>query len=173
MKFSVKKIKANINHGPISFEQSLDVSELKDSPNNDIRQIEPVQVSGICIVENNEIVFSYTVEGEMILPCARTLVDVTYAFRFRSTEIFTTVLSEADEEEEIHFVEEDVIDLKPYIKETILLQMPYRVFSEEAVVEDGEGWSFFTEDMLEEKEKEQIDPRLAKLQKLLNDEEKE
>lgn len=171
MRFSVKKIEADVNHGPISFEQPVDVSELVDLPNNDIRRIDPLQVHGICVVENDEIIFSFTIEGEMILPCARTLVDVSYPFKFRSTEIFTTKFEKADEEEEIHFVAEDVIDLKPYIIETILLQMPYRVFSDEKVTEDGEGWAFHTEDSFSKEEAERIDPRLAKLQQLLDDKE--
>lgn len=171
LKFSIKKLRANVDHGPISFEQRIDVAELVQLPNNDIRQIDTVLVHGMCVVENNEIVFSYTIEGEMILPCARTLVDVTYPFRFRATEIFTTKFAEADEEEEIHFVAEDIIDLKPYILETILLQMPYRVFSEEKVIEDGEGWSFYTEESYAKEVEEKIDPRLAKLQQLLDEEE--
>lgn len=171
MKFSVKKIQADVNHGPISFEQRLDVSELVDLPNNDIRQIDPVQVHGMCVVENDEIIFSFSIEGEMILPCARTLADVTYPFRFRTNEIFTTKYEKADEEEEIHFIAEDVIDLKPYIFETILLQMPYRVFSDEKVIEDGDGWAFHTEDTFAKAEAKKIDPRLAKLQQLLDDKE--
>lgn len=169
LKFSIKKLRANVDHGPVSFEQRVDVAELEQLPNNDIRRIGTVFVHGMCVVENNEIVFSYMVEGEMILPCARTLVDVAYPFRFRANEIFTTKLAEADEEEEIHFVAEDIIDLKPFILETILLQMPYRVFSDEEVIEDGEGWSFYTEDSYAKEVEEKIDPRLEKLQKLLDE----
>lgn len=169
MKFSVQQIKATSHEGPISFEETIDVSELVDLKNNDIRQIDPVRVEGICTVEKNEVVFSFTMKGKMILPCARTLVDVSYPFQFRATEIFTTVLSKADEEEEIHFIADDVIDLRPFILEAIVLQMPYRVFSDEKMIEEGEGWSFFTEDEMAKKDAERIDPRLAKLQKLLDD----
>lgn len=168
MKFSVEKLKAEAHHGPISFEEYIDVSDLLNLPNNEIREINQVQIYGMIVIESNEIVFDYTIAGEMILPCARTLVDVTYPFRFRATEIFTTKLSKADEEEEIHYVSEDTIDLRPYILETIILQKPYRVFAENAEVEGGEGWSFYTEDDFTEKEKDKIDPRLAKLQQLLD-----
>lgn len=169
MKFSVQQIKQEAYEGPITFEQQLDVSELLELPNNEIIEITEVLVYGMCVIENNEIVFSYTIEGEMVLPCARTLAEVPYPFRFRATEIFTTKASKADEEEEIHYVEEEIIDLRPYILETILLQKPYRVFAEDAEVEGGEGWSFYTEDSFEEEKKKKIDPRLAKLQKLLDD----
>jgi len=168
LKFSVQQLKANAHEGAISFEETVNVSELAELKNNDIRQIGSVFVHGICTLEKNEIVFSYTIEGKMILPSARTLVDVAYPFRFQATEIFTTERHQADEEEEIHFVADDIIDLKPFILESIVLQMPYRVFSDEEMVEAGEGWSFYTEDELEEKVKKQIDPRLAKLGKLLD-----
>ena len=52
--------------------------------------------------------------------------------------------------------------------ENIILSMPYRVFSEEKAIEDGEGWSFFIEDDYEETQQDTIDPRLAKLQSLLD-----
>lgn len=168
MKFSVQEIKAKAHEGPISFQQSLDVSELEQIPSIDIRQIGVVDIDGIITVEKHEIVFSLSIKGKMVLPCARTLVDVDYPFRFHATEIFTTVISEADEEEEIHFVADDEIDLRPYIYENIILQMPYRVFSDKEMIEEGEGWSFFTEDELAEIKNEQIDPRLEKLQQFLD-----
>src|SRR5690625_3240987 len=132
----------------LSFKQVVDVQELSTLKNNDIRHIDDVEVVGICTVDKSEIIFSYTVSGEMTLPCARTLVDVLYPFRYEATEIFTTVAAKADEEEEIHFIQDDIIDLKPYILETILLQMPYRVFSNEKMIESGDGWSFYSEDSL-------------------------
>lgn len=175
MKFSVKKIQADVHHGPITFEENIDVSELMQLKKTDIRHIDTVFVHGICFVEKDEIVFNYNIEGEMTLPCARTLVDVLYPFRFRATEIFSTELIEPgeDDEEEIHFIAKDVIDLKPFILETIVLQMPYRVFSEDAAIEDGEGWSFYTEEEFETEEEEKVDPRLAKLQQLLDDKNQE
>ncbi len=169
MKFSIQQIKNEAFEGPVTFEEKLDVSELLSLPNNEIIDIGEVFVYGMYVLENHEIIFSFTIEGEMILPCARTLVEVNYPFRFRGTEIFTTKASVAAKEEEIHHVTEEVIDLRPYILETILLQKPYRVFAENAEVQDGEGWSFYTEDRFEEEKKQKVDPRLAKLQKLLDE----
>lgn len=168
LKFSIQEIKSSAYEGPISFQQTMDASELAQIPSIDIRKIDDVLVEGIITVEKNEIVFSFTISGNMVLPCARTLVDVHYPFRFRATEIFTNVLSEAEEDEEIHYVAEDEINLRPYIYENIILQMPYRVFSDEEMTDEGEGWSFFTEDEILEKKENQIDPRLEKLQQFLD-----
>lgn len=173
MKYSAETIKNSTNLEPFYFDQLVDVSDLADSPNNDIREIGSVRVKGMCTVENDEFIFTFTISGEMILPCARTLIDVTYPFQIDATEIFTTSRHlNVEDKEEIHQVVEDTIDLTPFIYESILLQMPYRIFSNEKMIEDGEGWSFYVEDELKEKEAQQIDPRFAKLQQLMDEQSK-
>lgn len=170
MKFSITEIKNNEYNGPFTFEDTIDVSDIV-ALNNDIRKIDPVYVKGICTVDQDEIIFSFTIKGKMILPCARTLVDVTYPFDFEVTEIFTTspVLDPEDEENDVHQILEETLDLTPYIKENIILETPYRVFSDKKPLEQGEGWTFHEEDSFKKEQNEKIDPRLAKLQKLLDE----
>lgn len=173
MKFSITNLRNETYVGAVSFDELVDVSDLK-LLNNDIRDINPVRVKGICTMDKEELVFSFSINGEMTLPCARTLVDVLYPFDIRATEIFTTALEveEEDEEDGVHQILEETLDLTPYIKENIVLAMPYRVFSDEKAIEGGEGWSFSMEDDYEKKKQETIDPRLAKLQRLLDNDEK-
>ncbi|RLL45224.1 hypothetical protein D8M04_10215 [Oceanobacillus piezotolerans] len=172
MKFTLGQIRKHANNEPYTFDDYVDVSELK-TMNNDIRDIKPVQVSGHCTFRGNQIVFSFQIKGEMILPCARTLVDVPYPFQIKANEVFTTSsYFDEEEEDEIHPIDGEVIDLTPYIKENILLEKPYRVFSEEAKEqgpEDGEGWKFLSE----EEEKSKVDPRLQKLESLLDKKKKD
>jgi len=158
------------------FNDQVDVSEL-ETMNNDIRTIHPVQVKGECSMQGDQIFFSFTIKGEMVLPCARTLVDVPYPFDIKANEVFTTSsyhISEEDEEDEIHPVDGEVIELTPFIKENILLETPYRVFSENAmgnstVPLEGQDWELVTE----EKKQDEIDPRLKKLESLLENKQKE
>lgn len=173
MKFSITNLRNETYVGAVSFDELVDVSDLK-LLNNDIRDINTVRVKGICTMDKEELVFSFSINGEMTLPCARTLVDVLYPFDIRATEIFTTALEveEEDEEDGVHQILEETLDLTPYIKENIVLAMPYRVFSDEKAIEGGEGWSFSMEDDYEKKKQETIDPRLAKLQRLLDNDEK-
>ena len=170
MKFSISEIQKNAFDGPVLFDETVDVSEL-ESLNNDIRQIDPVQVKGMCTVDGDELIFNFAIKGKMTLPCARTLVDVIYPFDFQVTEVFTTstIVDEDDEEDEVHQIREETLDLIPYIKENIVLETPYRVFSDEKPLEEGEGWSFHEEETFEKEQKEKIDPRFAKLQKLLDE----
>src|SRR5690625_6547969 len=118
----------------------------------------------------------------MILPCARTLVDVLYPFEVQEAEIFTTssYLSQDDIEDELHPVEGEVIDLMPCIIENVLLAIPFRVFSEDEAalsqaVLQGEGWEYMLESDKEDSQEQgkTIHPRLKKLQSLLNDSDRE
>lgn len=181
MKFTLNEIKKRAYNEPFSFNKEVDLSEL-ESMNNEIREIKSVQVQGYCTVDGDQIIFSLTIGGEMTLPCARTLVDVPYPFEVKEVEIFSIspYLSQEEIEDEIHLVEGEVIDLKPCILENVLLAIPFRVFSddEEALsqaVFEGEGWEYMLEEDEEElvEQEKTIDPRLKKLQSLLDDNEKE
>src|SRR5690606_28431678 len=161
MKITVSQIRQKSFEQPFEFEETVDVSEL-ETMNNDIRRIRPAHVRASFTTDNEEIIVSLKITGEMILPCARTLVDVPYQYDITADEIFSTspYLTEDDLENDIHPVEGEVLDLKPHILENILLEIPFRVFSDEANPEgaaptEGEGWSFVQE---ETKEKT-IDPR--------------
>ncbi|HEX6923401.1 MAG TPA: YceD family protein, partial [Bacillales bacterium] len=67
---------------------------------------------------------------------------------------------------EIHDIEGEIIDLLPYVKEAILVEKPIRVVGEnEEPLSSGNGWEVVSE----EQQKNRIDPRLKKLEKLLDD----
>ncbi|MGM8214366.1 YceD family protein [Bacillaceae bacterium W0354] len=176
MIFSLQKIR---NNSPYAFSETVDVSGLIEL-DNDIRDISPVNVSGEVSMSGHTFTFRYTIEGEMVLPCARTLVDVPYTFKIQSIDRFSTEEYQAANDEDIEFVDREVLDLLPYIKENILLEVPIRVFSEKAISndfsKDGNGWNLFLEEEHNElkaeqaeKEKEKIDPRLASLKKFYDE----
>ena len=176
MKFVLSQIRKEAQNKLVSFDQQVDISELK-SLNNDIREAKEVQVFGSYALDGEEVIFSLNIVGEVILPCSRTLVDVPYSFHVKVTEIFSTSLAygQEEEQEDIHYLDGEVIDLYPYILENILLELPYRVVTEDKSVLDnalfeGEGWSFALEEEYEQREK-QIDPRLKKLEQLLRKDE--
>ncbi|MUV36236.1 uncharacterized protein JNUCC1_00037 [Lentibacillus sp. JNUCC-1] len=171
MKFTLGQIRKKAFKEPMTFDQLVDVSELQ-SMNNDIREIEPVRVKGFCEYHGEQIIFSFNLIGDMILPCARTLTDVNYSFDIGAHEVFSTseYFSDEDEENEIHPVEGETLDLTPYIKEHILLNVPFRVFSDQANSQDnvpveGEGWAF----VAEEQQEDTVDPRLQKLESYFKD----
>jgi uncharacterized protein len=174
MKFSVSKIKRSTYNEPFMFDDYVDVSEL-ETMNNDIRTIDPVHVYGKCTMQGEQLIFSFIIKGDMVLPCARTLVDVPYPFEIEAVEVYTLsdYYGEDEAENEIHPIDGELLDLTPYIKENILLEVPFRVFSDDAKAKEGApmkgaGWDFISE-----KKEKSIDPRLKKLESLFDNNEKE
>lgn len=170
VKISIQKINQSEGY---AFDEQVDLSEL-ESLKNDIRKIGLVSVKGTATAQGQTITCQMTIKGTMILPCARTLVDVPYPFEVNVVELFSTNPYYTEEDEsEIHPVDGEVLDLEPFIKENVLLEIPFRVFADPEQMEanaltEGEGWEIVSE----EKQEGKIDPRLEKLQALLNDDEK-
>jgi|SRR5690625_210170 len=172
MKFSIAQLRKSAHQEAFVFDENVDVSDLEEM-NNDIRKIDTVNVTGQCYIQGEQFVFHLHIEGSMILPCARTLADVPYTLNVQADEVFTTSPYDADEENEIYPAEGEIIDLTPYIKEHIILNIPFRVYSEDALnsentLSKGQGWKLVTE---EEKPDTAVDPRLKKLESLLKNKE--
>lgn len=168
MKFTLSEIEKEAHSEPFYFDKTVDVSELKDNKVTEIRWIDKVNVAGLCTIEEDEYLFNFSIKGDIKLPCARTLVDVPYSVDLNVTEIFTEQQVEEDDDE-LHQIIGEVIDLKPSILENILLHIPYRVFSNEKVLDEGKGWSYFTEEEKQAADDEKIDPRFAKVQELFDE----
>ncbi|WP_102347044.1 YceD family protein [Bacillus sp. Marseille-P3661] len=169
MKWYMNQLNQFRNTG-IELDEYLDVSDLTNT--SEIRRIPPVHIVGRGDFGSNKVTFSLKIQGTMILPCSRTLVDVEYPFNIETTE--TYLLSPSDygyhDEEEIHYVEGELLDLSPMIKENILLEIPIQVFCDDNQVEgkapqSGEGWEVISE----EDSKNRIDPRLAALKNFFDD----
>src|SRR5690625_486044 len=132
MKFSLTHIRKNTYDGPFTFSGKIDISEI-ESLKNDIRKAFPVDINGDCVLQGDEIIFTFTLCGKLILPCARTLVDVLYSYTIDAVEVFSTspYYGKEEEENDIHEVKGEVINLSPLIKENIILNLPYRVYSKD------------------------------------------
>ncbi|TCT26886.1 uncharacterized protein EDD68_101242 [Melghiribacillus thermohalophilus] len=161
---------------PFRFEEVVDLSELENL-NNDIKKLPPVHVKGEANIRGDQITVSFTIRGEMILPCARTLADVHYPFSIDAFEVFTTSPYSDDEKEEVHKIDGEVLDLTPYIKENVLLEVPLQVFADDTDQEsqtpfEGKGWQLTEEEPETEENAGKVDPRLAKLQQFFDQNDK-
>lgn len=166
LKWTIQQLN-QYRHKGLPIDETIDLSELKRSK-NDIRDLSPVHVSGKAEFSGNKITFDLHIKTVLVLPCARTLVDVEHPIDLKVREVFDLNPSEYAEEddEEVHPVFGETLDLTPFIRENILLEIPMQVFSKEAQVEKappqaGEDWEVLTE----EEKRQQIDPRLADLKK--------
>jgi uncharacterized protein len=133
-----------------------------------IRSVSPIHVTGRADIDSAKVTFHLTIEGHLILPCSRTLVDVNYPIHVDTTETFLLNGISYESEEEVHQVSGEVIDLMPIIHEILLLEVPMQVFCEESTEEgapqSGNDW----EVIHEHDKKDKVDPRLAGLAKFFD-----
>ena len=171
MKWSIHQLSKYRKDGmPIDAQVQLD--DVMDR-NKDIRHISPVHVKGLCTFGASQMTCQFTLLATLTLPCARTWEDVEYPIEVEATEIFSWVDAEKRgdvEESEIHYIDGDVIDMKPVLEELVLLEIPMQVFKEntEGQVHGGKNWSYSTDEDVElqrKNDEKKLDPRLAALAK--------
>ncbi|KAB7707958.1 DUF177 domain-containing protein [Bacillus aerolatus] len=166
MKWSIIQLQKFRDTGLV-IDEMVDMSHL-EAREAEIRSLPPVHVTGRADISADKVTFHLNVKGCMILPCSRTLVDVEYSFEFSLMETFilkASLFSEYQENEDIHLVKGDVVDLKPVLEEEILLEVPMQVISEEAdqhIISSGKGWEYQGEEQAPAEENK-VDPRLAGL----------
>jgi len=163
--------------------QTLSLSHTYELPhlvkrNKQLVSITPIQFQGQGKMEAGLFVVEGELKGEYTLACSRCLEDVHYPFEHRFEEKFA--LSQhhvqqsdkelGDEWEDIHPVTGQEIDLQPYIEEEILMSIPFIPVcaSEEQCslnqLVEGKDWTVLTDEIKRNK----VDPRLADLAKLLD-----
>ncbi len=167
MKWTVQQLNALKTKG-IKIDEMVDVSDLKEM-DREIRDVSLVHVMGEATFSNHSVTFLLKISGDMVLPCSRTLADVKLSFQTETSETFKFHdWIGFDGDDDVHDIENDTLDLLPYIKQAILLEIPLQIFSEGLEGEappSGNDWELLTE----ENKKERIDPRLADLAKFFDD----
>ena len=123
--------------------------------NTDIRRISDVKVDGYIYNNEENYEIDIKISGTMVLGCARTLEDVDYPFNIEINEVI-----DENNENNLQIIQ-NRLDIFPIIWQNILADVPLRVLAPDAKEEPlkGDGWRLVSE----EEEKEEIDPRLAKL----------
>lgn len=145
------------------------VDEIKqDDPT--IREVSPMHITGRGDIDSTKVTFHLKIEGYLILPCSRTLVDVKLPINVETTETFLLQGSVYETEEEAYQVKGEVIDVMPILREILLLEVPMQVFCEDVNREDaapqsGKDW----EVVHGEDQSKKIDPRLAGLAKFFDE----
>ncbi|MBT2697717.1 uncharacterized protein QF028_003746 [Neobacillus sp. B4I6] len=150
-------------------DEMVRVDEIKqDDPT--IREVSPMHITGRGDIDSTKVTFHLKIEGYLILPCSRTLVDVKLPINVETTETFLLQGSVYETEEEAYQVNSDVIDVMPILREILLLEVPMQVFCddvnhEDAAPQSGKDW----EVVHEEDQSKKMDPRLAGLAKFFDE----
>ncbi len=162
MKWSRSEILKNTGH--IDFDEDVVIDPAIFEGNVLINSVEDVHIwgSGYLDDENDRFYCKLNVSGLMLVPDSITNEEIEVPFETDSDEVFS--FGDADEEDGTRIVTDEVIDLLPAVIDDILLEVPLEVTdAAEDNLPEGDGWKVFTEAEYEERRKDQIDPRLAKL----------
>lgn len=151
-------------------DESIIVDDIKEVDHT-IREVSPMHITGRADIDSTKVTFHLKINGHLILPCSRTLVDVNYPINVETTETFLLKDLDYESEEEVHQVKGDVIDLYPVIKEILLLEVPMQVYCDDNSSEEGAPQSGHDWEVIEEQEQtKKVDPRLAGLAKFFDQE---
>ncbi|MFC5734859.1 YceD family protein [Cytobacillus gottheilii] len=168
MKWTLSQLQKNRSKDFL-IDEIVNVDEvMKIDPN--IRRASPMHVTGRADIDSAKVTFHLKIQGHLILPCSRTLVDVKLPIDVSTVETFLLKDIGYDmEEEEVYQLKGDVIDLMPIIHEILILEVPMQVFCEdsgdEGAPQSGKDW----EVIQEQEKKDSIDPRLAGLAQFFNE----
>lgn len=161
MKWTLSQLQKNRSKD-LRIDEMVNVEEIKKQDPT-IIDVSPMHVTGRADIDSAKVTFHLSINGHLILPCSRTLVDVNYPINVETTETFLIKGFDDEFVEEVHQVKGDLIDLMPVIYEILLLEVPMQVFcednSEEGAPQSGKDW----EVIQEQDNKDKIDPRLAGL----------
>ncbi len=164
MKWTISQLQKYRNKD-FPLDETVRADEIKETDPS-IRDVSPMHITGRVDISATKVTFHIRIEGYLILPCSRTLVDVNYPIDVETTETFLLSPLDYETEEEVHQVKGDVIDLMPVIREILLLEVPLQVFcdddpNQEGAPQSGKDW----EVIHEEDNQKKVDPRLAELAK--------
>ncbi|WP_025028045.1 YceD family protein [Caldalkalibacillus mannanilyticus] len=142
--------------------------------NKQLLSVSPIQFEGQGQMQSGVFVIKGTLQGTCIVACSRCLGDVNLSILQELEERFNIQAKlgtiEENEEQEIHEVIGQEINLTPYVENEVLLSIPsFPVCRSEEecknhLPQEGKDWNVLTEKMKQDK----IDPRLADLAKFFD-----
>ena len=127
-----------------------------------IKKLQNLHLKGrISYNELEELEINLRLQGTMYLIDAMTLEEIPYDF---NADIEDTIAENEINLEKYIDKSQNRLDIQEILWENIVLEVPIRVKKDDSLISlEGEGWQLNKED------KEEIDPRLAKLTELLKD----
>ncbi len=142
----------------VEIDEEIEFSKATFAKNHLLNEVKKTKVVGKGYYDQDLDIFivNADIRGTMVVPCAISLVDVDYLFEI---DYEATYSFNSNDDQHI-LVKGDNIDLLPDIFQSILLEVPLKVVSKNAVYQKGDNFEVIHE---ENYHKESIDPRLAKL----------
>lgn len=183
MKWPLKELQEHRGE-PHYFSRTIDRKSSLMQRNNEILAVSPIKAEGFLLYENHSVLANFRIDLTITLPSSRSLEPVDVPMQIAIEEVYTeneSLYLEQDNPVEVVLpLEGDEVDLVPAIEDNILLNLPLQVYTPEELESDempsGADWEVVSEETFarkrQEEKSDQIDPRLAGLKALLEDEEK-
>ena len=184
MKWTLKEIQEHRGE-PLQFDETVNCEASLMKRDREILAVSDIKATGFLLYENRSVLANFQIDYTITLPSSRSLEPVEVSM---SVPIFETYVEDEESyetSEELNDIvipiENNEVNLIPAIEDMILLNIPVQIFTEEELssseLPQGADWSVVSEDDYQQKrakqKEEQVDPRLAELKALLEDEEKE
>lgn len=147
---------------PMKFSEKLNFDANAFESFDRINGLKDVYVDGTGYFENISQRFhvDLRIEGIMIVPCAVSCEDIDVPFEIETEEEFSF---EPCDDEEVHVIKKEILDLNPLIFQLILSQVPLKVVKEGIEYPKGDGWEVLKEEDYIKSKSQVMDPRLEKL----------
>lgn len=107
---------------------------------------------------------TFRIQTELTLECAYSLEPVPFPISMEEELDFAYGSEEENSDEQIFYVEKDMVDLDDYILGLIITEIPMKVVKKGAKLpKNGQGYEVISEDEYYQRKEEKVDPRFAKL----------
>lgn len=91
-----------------------------------IKLMQPINFTGILRKVQDDFILEGKIETVLELTCSRCIEKFSYKLNIMITEKFTNVYKENNEEDEIIFIDNNVIDITQIIHNNIILTLPIK-----------------------------------------------
>lgn len=140
---------------PLVLDGKVDLTNSLKARKKDILDATPVSVTGIIMLEGNEqYLVDLTLNTTLTLPSSRSLTPVPYEMNVAFTEIYLApnlsrnTIEDLDDQIVIT-LEQDLIDLRKPIEDTLIASIPMKILSKEEQISNerpqGEDWELILE----------------------------
>jgi len=142
-----------------------------------VYQVDSVLLTGDLFYNQPFVTGNFHVQAELVVPSSRSLNPVKFKEDFHFSENYTDIDIVKEEIDEsaipIVKVEHEVIDLQKAIEDNILLNIPTTILTtkerEQGIYPQGNGWRVISENDLNKKKDNQVNPAFAKLKDLFKE----
>ncbi|MGX6961475.1 YceD family protein [Vagococcus xieshaowenii] len=183
MKWSLMELR-RYQHEPLVIDTTIELADTLLKRDETILGVGPVKVVGTINVEPREYIAQVQFDVVLTLPSSRSLEPVDYPMTIAFDEIYMipeeyALVKGTEGYEHAIILESSTLDLREAIEDYILLNIPLKVLTEEEMLADelpsGDAWTIMSEEdylyQQMETQAQTIDPRLAKLSALLDNNE--